>query len=764
MLGIHDAAHAQGDSDLHALAVGLMASVGVEHISTDDLDNAPTEDAFAGLPTVVPVGSRAVCVTPGGGLIVDEVLSSALPLSDLPIDLCDGDLAGECSPVYDLCLLRRDRAEPFTVDGVLPGAQVVVPTPQDSGTFRLPAVAHPWEGELVQVHKHDGAAEAFDATGTPVDCDLSTYMGSDAENGVWLATIADGRPVSFDALVVGHRQTHALPMEDRQLWIDEAFAAPATVIDDKDKLWGLSRGRWLIRWLDDGFDAGREHWFRLDAQQVRPGQYVRPVSSSDEDIDGPLVACRLMGGLRAQLHRDGDRVWVFRDGGAVDIARLFPAVTEAAKELPKDAYVLCGELTGELSSSQLRRAMSRGKSIEDADVVFNAFDCLYVGREDIHDSPCHRRARLMRGFVAEAGVVKTAEFCDPEKTPRTLLRSRNGQYPMDGGSLGWYEVPAPPTPEDAISTLDAVRVQSENERRLSRLWVERDGALIEQMDVAVPFVYHRRFDGIMSVADASAALNSILSGDVPEGIHTLTRPVEEVRVEYRDTDWSKARRVVTKALESAEGAVDLSALVVRASVSGELRIQAPSQDWLLGVEQAVVNEALQFLVRPEELEEIGADSFAETSDYTKWASEQMEPQDSSWLDPMRQEREWDEGSMLLRVDRGSAILGVQKHDFHEAFLVFEGDIARSGRYTWSLVDIAGRGLWLGTMPKDQTPYIIRHDRDEEAEKARKDNGWIAWNPEGIRVLAETPLANMLPVNWEERIDPFEDTPFVDFPS
>jgi len=318
---------------------------------------------------------------------------------------------------------------------------------------------------------------------------------------------------------------------------------------------------------------------------------------------------------------------------------------------------------------------------------------------------------------------------------------------------------------------------------LSRFWFEIDGQEVEQDDEPNKFCYQHHVRGIM-MPDTVKRVQKILlqGGEEAEkvwkefGLATLTIPVEELKQKVRAAKPGEVSSIINQALDKKfPGEIevaDLKRIVQRGNCHGDLRIEAPpKREFLLGITQAVVGSALQFMDDPKHIEELGEEKFIEGAEQWPAALKYFQPY--GWLTLVDWgEYEWsppgdvgatkNTAAVFYLVDKGQAILGVQKHDFHEVFLIFERNKKLSGRYIWTKVNLQGQWTWLGRRPKDQTPYILTHNKEKEEEKAKQERGWIVWNPLACEALAKTKLKDLLPVNWEDKVEPFFDEPRVDF--
>jgi DNA ligase 1 len=119
-------------------------------------------------------------------------------------------------------------------------------------------------------------------------------------------------------------------------------------------------------------------------------------------------------GIRAQLIRRGGDVHLWSRGEEVITAR-FPEVTAAAAGLP-DGCVLDGEVLAwrddaplPFATLQLRigRLNPTRRALEDAPVIFMAFDLLELHGRDLRDEPLETRRALLADLLAAGGGLAT---------------------------------------------------------------------------------------------------------------------------------------------------------------------------------------------------------------------------------------------------------------------------------------------------------------------------------------------------------------------
>jgi DNA ligase-1 len=176
-------------------------------------------------------------------------------------------------------------------------------------------------------------------------------------------------------------------------------------------------------------------------------------------------------GVRAQLHRTGDRVAIYsRD--LKETTAAFPEIAEAAERLEHevliDGEVLAHRDGKVLRFFELQRRLGRkvvSKQLrEEVPVVLVGFDLLYLDGEPILDRPLSERRRLLEGLGAEHPFL-LARF-ETAKTPDDLdrifeetrqrgneglmLKSPESAYTPGRRGMAWLKLKRP------LATLDCV--------------------------------------------------------------------------------------------------------------------------------------------------------------------------------------------------------------------------------------------------------------------------------------------------------------------
>jgi len=319
-----------------------------------------------------------------------------------------------------------------------------------------------------------------------------------------------------------------------------------------------------------------------------------------------------------------------------------------------------------------------------------------------------------------------------------------------------------------------------DEAALTRFWFKIEGEDVEQDSSTNDFVYQYHLRGLLLPEQVKEA-RKVLQGDEGEKLWKKLKlarilvPFDELRRKVSAADRGKVQSIIRRALDfDYPGPLskdDFKTIVQQGNVHADLRFEVPpKREWLLGLTQAVIGSVLQVLDDPdgEHFEYLGEDKLLEGKEQWPAALKYFQPPawmtvakkgEFMWMEPGQVGATANTAACITLIETGKAIMGVQKDDFHELFLLFDNHKKLSGRFVWTRVVLSnGRG-WLGRRPKNQTPYLLSHDKEKEEAKAKKEGlTYIAWNPEAIRLLSKTSLKTILPINWEAKLEPFEDSP------
>ena len=153
-----------------------------------------------------------------------------------------------------------------------------------------------------------------------------------------------------------------------------------------------------------------EYLVLYEKQSVRPGIFFTPLKVGADDhkeewfdfdsvwnywAKGFIEAGRKIqietkeNGIRCELHRDKDRIWLFTEGEANDRSEYLGQIVKAIKELPSDTLILDTELVwweeGKPKDRGQMAAIWGGKTdLSDQDIRVNIFDIVYLNGEDLH--------------------------------------------------------------------------------------------------------------------------------------------------------------------------------------------------------------------------------------------------------------------------------------------------------------------------------------------------------------------------------------------
>jgi len=134
-------------------------------------------------------------------------------------------------------------------------------------------------------------------------------------------------------------------------------------------------------------------------------------------------------GERAQIHKDGQRIFIF-SRHLEDITSMYPEVVEAAREgLKIDRAIVEGEIvaidpeTEEMLPFQVlmtrKRKYDIQRAMKEVPVRVYLFDALLAGDEDLTVRSLLERKRVLEGMVKETEVLRLAEYTYAE-TPEQL--------------------------------------------------------------------------------------------------------------------------------------------------------------------------------------------------------------------------------------------------------------------------------------------------------------------------------------------------------
>lgn len=160
--------------------------------------------------------------------------------------------------------------------------------------------------------------------------------------------------------------------------------------------------------------------FRLEVGRPIQPMLASPGATLDEalsEFDGEVSVEHKMDGARIQVHRDGDRVWVFTRT-LRDITGSVPELVSLVKELDCTSVVLDGETLALNDSGRPRpfqETMSRFGAATAQELLLHPyfFDCLHLDGVDLLDAPLRERrvalTKVACGLSIPALIAPDAE-------------------------------------------------------------------------------------------------------------------------------------------------------------------------------------------------------------------------------------------------------------------------------------------------------------------------------------------------------------------
>ncbi len=185
----------------------------------------------------------------------------------------------------------------------------------------------------------------------------------------------------------------------------------------------------------------------IDAlKNIKPqvGIPIRPMLA--ERLNNPVEMLKKVGGKayveykydgeRAQIHKDGDKIWIY-SRRLENITRQYPDVVEYARKYIKAKQAIVeGEIvaydpeTGELRPFQelmhRKRKHDIHIAIKEYPVKVFLFDLLYADGEDYTTKPLPIRREKLKEIIEETDVFRLAEYIetsDPEELEKFFLKA-----------------------------------------------------------------------------------------------------------------------------------------------------------------------------------------------------------------------------------------------------------------------------------------------------------------------------------------------------
>lgn len=182
-------------------------------------------------------------------------------------------------------------------------------------------------------------------------------------------------------------------------------------------------------------------------------------------------------GMRAQIHKSGDKVWVFTRR-LEDVTKQFPDIVKLAKEgIKSKECVIEGEALGidaktgkplpfQILSQRVHRKYDIEKMTKEIPIQMNLFDAVYVDGKLLLDTPFTERRKILEKFIKPipkkfqlAKQITTDDLKEAEKFYKTALEARqegvmlkvlDSSYVFGRHVEGWIKI------KPVMETLDLV--------------------------------------------------------------------------------------------------------------------------------------------------------------------------------------------------------------------------------------------------------------------------------------------------------------------
>ncbi len=115
-------------------------------------------------------------------------------------------------------------------------------------------------------------------------------------------------------------------------------------------------------------------------------------------------------GYRALMLKNGDEVQI-RSRNDRDLTKMYPSVAAAARRLKAEQAVVDGEIVAvDASGRPSFQALQYRGAHPGHQIVFYAFDLLYLAGADLRDQPLQERRSKLRALVRESGLLLSMEL------------------------------------------------------------------------------------------------------------------------------------------------------------------------------------------------------------------------------------------------------------------------------------------------------------------------------------------------------------------
>ena len=199
--------------------------------------------------------------------------------------------------------------------------------------------------------------------------------------------------------------------------------------------------------------------------QVMLGEKAESIKEVVDEF-GKVAAEYKYDGMRAQIHKDGDKIWVYTRR-LENVTKQFPDVVDICKKhLKPKQCIVEGEVIGvdnnmsplpfQVLSQRIQRKYDIEKMVKEIPVVINLFDVVYVDGEMLFDKPFKERRKILEKIVIEkpgkivlAKQIISDDMKELEKFYKEALEAKqeglflkvlDSKYVFGRHVGGWYKI------------------------------------------------------------------------------------------------------------------------------------------------------------------------------------------------------------------------------------------------------------------------------------------------------------------------------------
>ncbi len=230
----------------------------------------------------------------------------------------------------------------------------------------------------------------------------------------------------------------------------------------------LIEGVCSIIGLTEGIMLAPKGALALEKIKLRPGQYLKPQLAhlyQPEKVTYPAIVETKLDGSRMQVHKWGNRIWLFSRRG-LEKTQTLPEVVEITQQFKAQNCIIDGEvvavdLEGNLRSFQVllhrtvpselseEELMKRRKEVA---VTLRAFDIIYLNGRDLTELPLSERRKYLAEVVPHEFLIE-GETCRNEVELMSfyesslkqgyegiIVKGLNSPYELGHRSYNWLKI------------------------------------------------------------------------------------------------------------------------------------------------------------------------------------------------------------------------------------------------------------------------------------------------------------------------------------